>query len=162
MKLIITIALLISISCSKKEKTITEISSIQKIKQDSTNHFGADLVLVGEKTVTLDMAISTSNFNKNIRLMGHVIESCSFKGCWMILKDESAQIRVTFKDYEFFVPLGFQNEHVIIEGVLKEEVISEADRKHLAKDGGSSEEDIAKIIGDEKQYTFKASSVLVI
>lgn len=162
MKVALTLVLLMLFSCSKEKQTKTDISIITSTVLDSTNHFGGSFELVGMEPQNLESAIASNSYNKNIRLTGNITKSCAKKGCWMILENEMNSVRVTFKDYGFFVPLGFQNKNVLLEGILKEEVVSEADRKHFAEDEGKSKEEIEAIKGDEKQYTFVASSVLVI
>jgi hypothetical protein len=70
-------------------------------------------------------------------------------------------VRVTFKDYGFFVPKDMSGRTVIVEGVISEKVLSQDLARHYAEDAGKSQEEIEKIVGDQKEYTMIAETVLV-
>lgn len=92
-----------------------------------------------------------------------VVESvCKAAGCWMKVKTNDGQtMRVTFKDYGFFVPKDITGKTVIFEGVAKVKTTSVAMLKHYAEDGGKSKEEIAKITVPEKAIGFVANGVIV-
>jgi hypothetical protein len=77
----------------------------------------------------------------------------------MILKDGATEVRVTFKDYGFFVPSALKGRTVVIQGVLTEEVTSEKDRKHYLEDAGASQAEIDAIKGDKRELAFEATGV---
>lgn len=75
--------------------------------------------------------------SKSFKVSGTIEEVCQMKGCWMTLKNESGStIRVTFKDYGFFVPKDISGKSVIIEGEGVKEVLDEDVAKHYADDSG--------------------------
>ena len=92
-----------------------------------------------------------------------VVESvCKAAGCWMKVKTTDGQtMRVTFKDYGFFVPKDIAGKTVVFEGVAKVKTTSVAMLKHYAEDGGKSKEEIAKITQPEKAIGFVATGVMV-
>lgn len=92
-----------------------------------------------------------------------VVESvCKAAGCWMKVKTADGQtMRVTFKDYGFFVPKDIAGKTVVFEGVAKVKTTSVAMLKHYAEDGGKSKEEIAKITAPEKAIGFVATGVIV-
>lgn len=98
-----------------------------------------------------------------LTLSGVIEETCTKKGCWMTLKlpnDET--IRVTFKDYGFFVPKeGQEGKVATVNGyaVMKEQSVDEL--RHYAEDAGKSEEEIAKITEPVRSYTFVADGVTI-
>ncbi|WP_179345639.1 DUF4920 domain-containing protein [Winogradskyella ursingii] len=97
----------------------------------------------------------------NAKMKGKIMEVCSKKGCWMKLDmgtDET--VRVTFKDYGFFMPLDSDGE-VVINGKAFVSETSVEDLKHYAEDAGKSEEEIAAINTPEKTYGFVADGVLL-
>jgi hypothetical protein len=96
---------------------------------------------------------------RKVRITGEIVQVCQKKGCWIDVKDGDARVQVKFVDYAFFVPLDVAGRSVIIEGVAKETVISEAMRRHYAEDAGKSKEEIAKIKGDEKSVMLMADAV---
>ncbi|HBB25639.1 MAG TPA: DUF4920 domain-containing protein [Bacteroidetes bacterium] len=118
-------------------------------------------VSAGER-ITLDAAMKAKSFGKSIRVTGTVTEVCKVKGCWMMLRDASSLVRVTFKDYGFFMPMDLVGKTVALEGVLSVETLTEAEARHYAEDAGKSKKEIAKIVGDKNEYSFEATGVVVL
>lgn len=108
----------------------------------------------------LAQAVAEKKFNTSIALTATVAEVCQVKGCWMILVDGDTKVRVTFKDYGFFMPKNLAGTKVVVEGVLSEEVLSEKDARHYAEDAGKSKAEIANIKGDQRELGFEATGVL--
>lgn len=96
------------------------------------------------------------------KVVGEVESVCQVKGCWMKLKlDNGETMRVTFKDYGFFVPKDIAGQKVIVEGVAKTKTTSVAELQHYAEDAGKTKEEIAKITEPKTELTFVADGVLV-
>ena len=76
---------------------------------------------------------------KAIALEGKVRKACEKKGCWMELAgdDKGPGVRVTFKDYGFFVPLDSAGSTVKIEGVISVKELSEDRVKHYEGEGAT-------------------------
>lgn len=76
---------------------------------------------------------------KTVALSGTVRKACEKKGCWMELattKDAKGPgVRVTFKDYGFFVPLDSAGRTAQVEGTVKVAELSEATAKHYEGEG---------------------------
>lgn len=70
-------------------------------------------------------------------------------------------MKITFKDYAFFVPKGMTKNYGIIEGVAKKETISVAMLRHYAQDAGKSKEEIEKITTPKTTITFEAIGVII-
>ena len=113
-------------------------------------------------------AVKATNLEKNmdgkeamkIKLKGEIAEVCQMKGCWMTLATGDGEtIRVTFKDYGFFVPKDATGKKTVIEGEVKMETVDVATLKHYAEDAGKSKEEIAAITEPETKLTFVASGV---
>ena len=68
---------------------------------------------------------------------GDVKQVCQMMGCWMELTPagETAGIRVTFKDYGFFVPKDSAGFAARLEGVFEQNVFSKEDADHLIAEG---------------------------
>ncbi|RZJ72209.1 DUF4920 domain-containing protein [Flavobacterium sp.] len=97
-----------------------------------------------------------------VKFKSKVNSVCKKKGCWMKMdmpKDKKAFVK--FKDYEFFVPLNADNSTAIVSGKAYLDVISVAELKHYAKDGGKSQADIDKIKEPQITYAFMADGVLI-
>lgn len=100
--------------------------------------------------------------DKLFHLEAKVEKVCEKKGCWMFLTDGKERIRVTFKDYSFFVPLSLEGKTIQTEGIIKKVRRSIADQKHFLKDEGKSESEIAKVTKDLHIFEFEAYSVKTI
>lgn len=76
---------------------------------------------------------------KTVQLEGKVRKACEKKGCWMELAaaDKGPGVRVTFKDYGFFVPLDSAGSTAKVEGVVKLAVLSEETAKHFEAEGAT-------------------------
>lgn len=94
---------------------------------------------------------------KTLRTEGTVSAVCSQKGCWMTLGDGEKVVRVTFKDYGFFVPKDIAGATVVVEGTFKVETIPEATAKHYEKETPGGKPEAVK--GDQKQLSFEATGV---
>ncbi|AGC42823.1 hypothetical protein MYSTI_01475 [Myxococcus stipitatus DSM 14675] len=75
---------------------------------------------------------------KTVTLEGRVRKACERKGCWMELATDAAKgpgVRVTFKDYGFFVPLDSAGAQARVEGVVKVAELSESHASHYESEG---------------------------
>jgi hypothetical protein len=68
---------------------------------------------------------------------GSIEAACTNKGCWMQLAPTSGRdgVRVTFKDYGFFIPLDAKGKSARAEGVAKLKTLSKEDADHLIAEG---------------------------
>ena len=89
---------------------------------------------------------------------GIVEAVCQNKGCWMQLTSETgkAGMRVTFKDYGFFVPKDSKSMTARIEGVVKVKALSKEEADHLAEEGAKI---TRKEDGTAVETSFVASGV---
>lgn len=96
------------------------------------------------------------------KVEGTVQEVCKMKGCWMTVKTADGKtMRVTFKDYGFFVPKDIAGKQVVFEGVAQTTVTPVDELRHYAEDAGKSKAEIEKIKDPEKALTFVADGVIV-
>ncbi|HEX8152615.1 MAG TPA: DUF4920 domain-containing protein [Thermoanaerobaculia bacterium] len=81
-----------------------------------------------------------SDYTKDaVVVEGVIAKSCTTRGCWMQLASAAGKpgVRVTFKDYGFFIPLDAQGMSVRAEGVAVVKKLSKEDTDHLIKEGAS-------------------------
>jgi hypothetical protein len=123
----------------------------------------------GEK-ITEENAVPIDQMHKELlrdgvfqgKVRGEIKEVCVKKGCWMTLSMPDGNLmRVTFKDYGFFVPTNSQGYPVIVEGKAVKSVIDVATLRHYAEDAGKSKEEIEAIQTEEENYTFEATGVII-
>jgi hypothetical protein len=75
---------------------------------------------------------------KAVFLEAKVRKACERKGCWMELAPATGNgpgVRVTFKDYGFFVPLDSAGRVAKVEGQVKVADLSEESAKHYESEG---------------------------
>ncbi len=94
------------------------------------------------------------------KISGEIKEVCTKKGCWLTMELPNGEsMRVTFKDYGFFVPTTSQGYPIVLDGVA---VVTETDVKtlrHYAEDEGKSAEEVAAITEPKREITFEAVGV---
>lgn len=96
------------------------------------------------------------------KVEGTVESVCQMKGCWMKVKTGDGQVmRVSFKDYGFFVPKDIVGKTVVLEGTAETTTTPVAELRHYAQDAGQSKEEVEKITEPEKALTFVADGVIV-
>lgn len=111
----------------------------------ATTAFAGDVVTRGAaiskdaKSVPLaDVLAKPEAFTKEaIVVEGLVENACANKGCWMQVVPEAgkAGVRVTFKDYGFFVPTDSKGRRARMEGTITVKTLSKEEADHLAGEG---------------------------
>ncbi|MEO6758306.1 MAG: DUF4920 domain-containing protein [Saprospiraceae bacterium] len=99
------------------------------------------------------------------KVTGQVVEVCQKKGCWMTLHSNQPgqpDMRVTFKDYAFFMPKDLSGKHVVVDGFAFVETTPVDVLRHYAEDAGKSKEEIARITEPKRELSFEAAGVLVL
>mgnify|MGYP001435269196 CR=1 FL=1 len=96
-----------------------------------------------------------------MKFKAKVNEVCQSKGCWMKLDMGFDEIKVTFKDYGFFVPKNIAGQEVVLEGVAFLKEMSVDEQRHYAEDANRSDEEIAQITEPNITYSFEARGVLL-
>ncbi|WP_443936939.1 DUF4920 domain-containing protein [Pedobacter sp. MW01-1-1] len=103
------------------------------------------------------------NKKGDLKIEGKVLDVCKKKGCWMTLEVPGAEpMRVTFKDYAFFMPMDIVGKKVVLDGIATKEITSVDDLQHYAEDAHKSEAEIAKITKPKKEITFEAKGVVIL
>ena len=104
----------------------------------------------------------TNQKAEKLLITGEVESVCQVKGCWMkIITDDGETVRVTFKDYGFFVPKDLSGKRILMEGKPEVKVTSVDELKHYAEDAGKSAEEIANITESKREVTFVATGVKI-
>jgi hypothetical protein len=128
-------------------------------------HFGA--------TITADNAVAFESLYPKMetvdsmpaKITGTVGEVCQKKGCWMMLVPDQAglpEMRVTFKDYAFFMPKDLTGKKVVLDGFAYVENTPVDVLRHYAEDAGKSKEEIEAITEPKREVSFEAAGVLVV
>jgi hypothetical protein len=144
-----------------KQETTQPAADSTTISATEQN-FGAPITADGAKPIAELKELMGDKTELNVKLQGTIDGVCQKKGCWMDLKTTDGEpLRVTFKDYAFFMPKDAAGREAIVEGVAKVEETSVADLKEYAKDAGKSKEEIEAIKEPKKELVFEASGVIL-
>jgi Domain of unknown function (DUF4920) len=132
---------------------------------DGAQQFGAPIT--AQKAMSFDDLLTKMSKvdSMDAKVQGKISAVCQKKGCWMtMVSDKPGQpdMRVTFKDYAFFMPKDIMGRTVIIDGFALVETTSVADLRHYAEDNGQTPEQIAKITAPKREYTFEAKGVILL
>lgn len=124
--------------------------------------FGSPLTIT--QTTPLAEALSKPEAfaGRPIAVEAVVTKACRKKGCWMVLKDGKHEVRVTFKDYGFFVPKTLADRRARVQGVVARETLSVKDARHYLKDEGASKEAIKKVTAPVESVSFVATGVVLL
>lgn len=92
-----------------------------------------------------------------VRVEAQVSQVCQKKGCFFIAKDGASVMRVSFKDYGFFVPTDISGKYVTLVGRVVARELTSEQAEHFAADLGES----AAPLEAGKTYEIVATSVRV-
>lgn len=154
MKKILIAILALTVACS----TNTENKQAEEKWTFFGEEFEANNVIdASEVAVKLDATDSLE-----ITVSGNIDAVCKMKGCWMTIPTEDGKtMRVTFKDYGFFVPKNADGAEVVFTGVAKKKVTDVDTLRHFAEDEGKSEEEIEAITEPKEELVFVATGVKI-
>ncbi|MGB4774683.1 MAG: DUF4920 domain-containing protein [Daejeonella sp.] len=158
-KLLLLVAIAFLASCTTKPKT--ELKAVENIK--GTAVYGDSV----KNDNVIDLAaIPTAMKNEskmNMKVKGRINEVFTDKSCWMIMKLSNGEnMRITFKDYNLFVPKTIKGKEVILDGFAYSDTTSVEDQQHYAQEAGKTDAEIAKITTPKIQLAFQASGLVVL
>jgi hypothetical protein len=139
-------------------ETETELQEVEI----PTGTFGASITDTG--AIDLGQLVTHLSTDEEFegKILGEIKDVCTKKGCWLTIDLPNGEtMRVTFKDYGFFVPKNSQGHPVILEGVATKKTTDVATLRHYAEDAGKSKEEINAITSDKSEYVFEAIGVII-
>ncbi len=151
-------------ACASHDNEHGEESTSEPTEETSANAgwYGEEFEMteaIEAKEVAGLMSDSSSN---EFVVKGTIEECCQKKGCWMkVATADGESMRVSFKDYGFFVPLDAAGSTITMKGVATYDTISVDFLKHLAEDANATQEEIDAITEPELAITFEATGVLI-
>lgn len=95
---------------------------------------------------------------QEVATRGNIKQVCQKKGCFFILTDGENEARVTFEDYDFFIPTNSAGKEVRLIGTFDVKELSEDKAKHYAED---ADEDPDKVEGQQVEHQIEASTVKI-
>ncbi len=82
----------------------TGLASHADNKPADSKAFGGPLTIAQTTTLSEAMQSMSKDKSKEMVVEAKVKNVCQKKGCWMEITDDKVAVRMTFKDYKFFVP----------------------------------------------------------
>lgn len=137
-------------------------ASVGAFAQTGVSYHGKKISEKGALPATQLVAKMGEKDKMPAKIEGTVESVCQMKGCWMKVKTGEGQVmRVSFRDYGFFVPKDIVGKTVVLEGTAETTTTPVSQLRHYAQDAGQSKEAIEKITEPEKALTFVADGVIV-
>jgi len=126
--------------------------------------FGAPLSAAAPVELSQVIASPREWDGKTVKVSAQANAVCQKKGCWMTLAAAAAgpRVRVTFRDYGFFVPKDLAGRRVLAEGVFSVKTLPQAEAQHYADDEAQSGRPSRRVAGDELEFALVASGVHVL
>ncbi len=154
-KLFVFFICLAMIACSQQQK---------EEQAKLVGNYGDEISIEGAISTDKMITLLGEQDSLVVKVKSEIITTCAMKGCWMNLKmTDGEEMRVTFKDYAFFVPKeGMQGNQAVIEGVVKRTMTDVETLRHYAEDAGKSETEVAGITEAKEELTFEASGVVIL
>lgn len=156
-RLLAFLVCLISVVACSSEKNSEQ-------KDAKAQFYGAQITMTNSTPIGQLEQLMEGQDSISVKLEGYIEKTCANKGCWMTVQDETGKpVRVTFKDYGFFVPKsGVEGKKVIFEGLAIKTVTPVEELRHYAEDGGASPEEIEQIKSPKEEFKFIANGVAIL
>lgn len=160
--LIPVFALFLLAACGEQQPNNATETSKQEGETIQTGWFGQEFEYDQTVTPTQVASLLQDGETNEFVVEGTIEECCQKKGCWMkVAMDNGESMRVSFKDYEFFVPMDAAGKTMVMKGVAMYDTIDVDFLKHLAEDANATQEEIDAITEPELALTFEATGVLI-
>ncbi|GBL36289.1 hypothetical protein EMGBS15_18840 [Filimonas sp.] len=155
MKRILILAITASLFTACKDAA-TETTAKTEKTEAKPIYLGEKITEDGAMPSDSLLAMMGSNTELACKLSGKIDAVCQKKGCWMELKNtDGSAMRVTFKDYGFFMPKDCAGKTAIVDGMAKVEVTSVADLQEYAKDDGKIKKRLQPSLNLRKNWCLK-------
>ena len=139
-----------------REHAVRLSEPVEKTSEYET--FGKPMDLSVAMVALEDIATDGDRYvDKTVRVATRVSRVCKKKGCFFIAQEGSSVVRVSFKDYGFFVPTDISGKRVMLVGEVEVRDLTPDEARHIAEDLGEP----AKTIEPGREYGIVASSVRV-
>jgi hypothetical protein len=148
-------------ACSSGQNEVNNEHAIED-EEAGLEFFGELISLEGALDASSLLGLEEAEEMAEVKVKGVITDVCQMKGCWMKVDLGNGEtMRVTFKDYGFFVPKDAAGREVIIEGLPDISITDVETLRHYAEDAGKSEEEIQAITTSKKELKFEAKGVII-
>lgn len=161
--LLAILGMLVSCDNAQKQEVSENNSETTEATTDQIpGHYGAEINVTDLVAADDIRSILEEKDSAHVSFKSTIVANCQASGCWMDLDlGDGEVLKVTFKDYEFFIPLDSEGKTATVEGWVQREIIPVDLLKHYAEDEGKPQEEIDAITEEEIAYTFVADGVVI-
>lgn len=140
------------------DSTVVRLSEPFKVESGAET-FGGEVPSEPVPIALAEVVADAGKFiDRDLIVSARIGQVCQKKGCFFIARDGDAVVRVTFRDYGFFIPTDAGGKRAVFVGVLKRETVSEEQADHYAADLGANG---ATEIAAGPAYSFIAESIRI-
>jgi hypothetical protein len=120
--------------------------------------FGAVLADTGMPLSLAELIENTDKYqDQEVLLATRIAKVCQKKGCFFVATQGAATARVSFKDYEFFIPTDSGGKDVVLLGTFSRKSVSKKEAEHYAADLGET----GTPSPEQFQYSIVASAIKI-
>lgn len=99
---------------------------------------------------------------QKVKVKGTIRDVCQTRGCWMTIDaGKGEHMRITFRDYAYFVPKNAGGHQAVVEGTIRMEELPVETLRHYAEESGRSVAEVKAITEPEIQLSLIADGVLI-
>ncbi len=147
------------------EETKTEGDEWEEITLpiEESIYRGAKIDEAGAIEPSAMLALMGESTEIETKIITEIKSCCQKKGCWMKVDlADGEEMRVTFKDYGFFVPKNSAGLKVVMDGRAYYDTTSVEMLRHYAEDAGMSQEEIDAITEPELELAFESEGLILL
>lgn len=129
--------------------------------------YGQPMTKLDSKAVPVSVIAATPEAfaTEPVLIYGKVTEVCAPKGCWAKISDDASQepifVKFTCPIDGRLIPTDAVGKVALVEGTIEVKTLTEDEARHYAEDSGKSAEEIAKIVGPQKQIRVKSPAAKI-
>lgn len=125
---------------------------------DSYEVFGSK-VPSSQKTISLGELIADSEKyqDSEVLVSTRIAKVCQKKGCFFVAQEGADSVRISFKNYGFFIPTDSGGKQATLAGVFSRKPMSREQAEHYAQDLGEAAPDAVPAY----EYTIVASGIRI-
>ncbi len=112
----------------------------EPVQSDAASETFGQVIMTPVQAVSLAELFEKEQLplNQEVVVQAQVGKVCQKKGCFFVAYDGGHSMRVSFKDYGFFVPTDISGRTVTLVGELVAQELSDAQAEHYNRDLGQS------------------------